>query len=148
MKYRDGILLGAAPETIAKNRLLRGAVKRFTQIGDNAVFCTSGDFSDFQKVSEKLKQKWEQQKVYQNKKRVDVEFYANLLASKFYKKRNQVDPYFLESVFCGVQQDRPRLFYIDLYGSIFETDYVATSLARPLCAPIIDQIWRPDLELE
>lgn len=49
----------------------------------------------------------------------------------------------IESVLCGVYQDKQYLAYADLYGNFFENDFIATSFARYLCPTLIDKFyWR------
>lgn len=70
------------------------------------------------------------------------------LAHLCYKKRNKVNPYYIEGVVAGFKDGERYLGYSDLYGTYLEDKYVTTSFSRYLCGHIIETTWNPECDLE
>ena len=78
-------------------------VDRVENICQNVSFAASGDFSDYQKISELLKQESHRLKTYANITKADPKQFGKYLAALCYAKRNTVDPFMVESILCGVK---------------------------------------------
>ena len=107
---------------------------------------SSGDYSDFQTVSEILREHWYQKAVGDSKRKpVDPEEVAQYLAALCYAKRSKVDPFWIEGVLAGVKDGKRTLTYVDLFGNKFSDKYIATGFARMIAPPIIDASYHEDI---
>lgn len=106
---------------------------------------SSGDYSDFQTVSEILEEEWLHKRVYGKAKQADPEEFAQYLAALCYAKRNKADPFYFESVLAGVKNGKKSLHYVDLYGNKFSDRYITTSFARMMAPPIIDAKYNEEM---
>ncbi len=57
-KTKDGIFFAAMPFGGKYSTIKIRNLRRFAQVCPNVVLASSGDFSDFQKISTQLKKKW------------------------------------------------------------------------------------------
>lgn len=120
---------------IAKN------VNRFYETGSNLILTGSGDFSDFQKLRQKMNQRWYKQSVYSGVEEPNVEYYSHFLANECYRMRNKADPYMIDSALGGFDlEGKQRLFCIDQFGTVFEKDYVATGFSNYMNQPLIGKL--------
>lgn len=113
-------------------------IERFSNIADNIIFSSSGDYSDYQKLRDELKEHHRKEKTYSNIDKPSPQRFGSYLSQLCYKKRNKVDPYLVEAVLGGIQDGKPFLCLTDMYGNYFEHNYFATSFGRYLCPPLIE----------
>lgn len=74
--------------------------------------------------------------------------FSSLLASMCYKKRNKMDPYYIEGCIAGIKNGKTTLTLVDLYGNRFDSDYIATGFARMLVPSVIEREHRLDMSYE
>ncbi len=54
LKYKDGVLIGC--DTVMNQYYTKHkGISRITKVNDNTLFCASGDYADFQYMSQKFK---------------------------------------------------------------------------------------------
>lgn len=105
----------------------------------------SGDYSDFQRVSEELKKEWHSRSVYGKSEKADPEEFAQYLAAMCYSKRSQSDPFFIEGILAGVKDGVKTLTCVDLYGNKYSDKYLTTSFTRMISVPIIDATYNENM---
>lgn len=131
IKTKDSIIFGANPIACYGSTLYSEDVDRFTQLGSNFIFSASGDYSDFMKISEELKEMWYKESVYGGVENVNVEKYANYTQNLCYSRRNKVDPFLIDGAIAGFdEQGRHRLYCVDQFGLFIENDYVCTGIGK------------------
>lgn len=68
------------------------------------------------------------------------------LTRVLYNRRTKGDPLWNNLVVAGVDEDNnPTLGVVDLIGTAYEEDHVATGFGGHLATPILRKNWRPDL---
>lgn len=135
---KEGIVFGANPITRSGSSLRATNVDRFTQIGKNLILTGSGDFSDFQKITEILDGQWYKESVYGDETEADVVKYAHYLANLCYAKRNKIDPFLVNGALGGFDAEgKPRLYYVDQFGMLFEKDYITTGFGNYMLPALI-----------
>jgi 20S proteasome alpha/beta subunit len=72
----------------------------------------------------------------------EIHSYLSRLA---YNRRNKMNPFFNRLVTAGWKDGISHVGYVDLYGTTFTDDYVATGFGTHLALPIIRSRWRADL---
>lgn len=138
IKCKDGIVFAANPIARKYGVLISEEVDRFYQTGNNMVMVGSGDHSDFQKLNEKVQERWYRQSVYSNVEKPDVEYYSHFLANECYRMRNKVDPYLIDAALGGFDSEgNLKLYYIDQFGTVFERNYVSTGFSNYMNQPIL-----------
>ncbi len=55
---------------------------------------------------------------------------------------------FVVQLLLGGYDDRPRLYYIDLFGTISEENYMATGSGSPMAISVLERGYSPELSLE
>lgn len=110
--------------------LKNNLVERFSNFCPNMLFSASGDYSDYQQLSELLTKEWERQHLYGEMGEANVKEFGSYLANLCYEKRNKIDPYIVESLIGGIQNNESYLACCDLYGNYYESDFIASSFAR------------------
>ena len=67
------------------------------------------------------------------------------LSRVMYQKRNKMNPLYNRLIVAGVKDGQSHLGYVDLYGTTFADDYIATGYGNYMALPLIRDRWRPDL---
>ena len=138
IKTKTGIIFGANPIAGYGSSVLSEDVDRFTEIGTNLVFSASGDYSDFCKISENLKEMWYKESVFGSVKTPNVEKYANFTQNMCYERRNKVDPFLIDGAVGGFDSEgKNRLYYVDQFGTFFEKNYICTGIGNYMLPAMI-----------
>jgi 20S proteasome subunit beta 7 len=123
-------------------------ISRIKKIGDNTLVGASGEVSDFQSLLEKLEE-MHQDDVNQDDgyTRTPNEFF-NYLRAVLYQRRNKGNPLWNQLLVAGFEQasQAPFLGYVDLIGTAYEEDFIATGFGAYLAIPLIRERWSPELE--
>lgn len=146
LKYQGGVMLAA--DTLASYGSLARYkdVRRIKQIGDSTLVGASGEMSDFQSILEML-EGIHQSDVNQDDgyTRSPAEFF-NYLRAVLYQRRNKGNPLWNQLLVAGCRDDQPFLGYVDLIGTAYEENFVATGFGAYLAIPLIRERWSPDME--
>jgi len=70
---------------------------------------------------------------------------GSYLGRVMYNRRSKFNPLWNQLIVGGVQNGQKVLKYIDLQGTSFPEDYVATGFGMHLALPIIRNEWRADM---
>jgi 20S proteasome subunit beta 7 len=112
-----------------------------SSIGDKTLIGASGEISDFQSIMEML-DNMHQQDVNQDDgfTRTPAEIHSYLRAI-LYNRRNKGDPLWNQILVAGLKNDAPFLGYVDLIGTCYEENFVATGFGAYLAIPLIREKW-------
>jgi 20S proteasome subunit beta 7 len=146
LKYKDGVML--ASDTLASYGSLARYkdVRRLRKIGDFSIVGGSGEYSDFQAIIELL-DGMHQDDVNQDDgyRRSPSEMF-NYLRAVMYQKRNKGNPLWNQLIVGGFQNKKAFLGYVDLIGTAYEENFIATGFGAYLGLPIMRDRWRADME--
>ena len=148
LKYSKGIVFATVPIGVIGNNIRYKNIDRFINVSNNVIVSSSGDYSDFQELARILQEKSHKAQVYSGKREASVDDIANNIAHMCYEKRDKQDPYYLQAIVGGVKNDEKKLFYVDMYGNIFQDKYICTGFSLMICPPIIDRCYKEDMTLE
>jgi 20S proteasome subunit beta 7 len=141
IKYADGVMMAA--DTLASYGSLARYkdVRRIRTIGEKTLIGASGEISDFQSIMEMLED-MHQADVNQEDgfSRSPAEIHSYLRAI-LYQRRNKGDPYWNQILVAGIKNDAPFLGYVDLIGTCYEENFVATGFGAYLAIPLIREKW-------
>lgn len=146
IKYKDGVML--ASDTIASYGSLARYknVKRVTKVGDSTLIGASGEYSDFQSITEML-DSMTQSDINQDDgyTRSPSEIY-NYLRAVMYQRRNKFNPLWNQLLVAGFKNNKSFLGYVDLIGTAYEENYICTGYGAYLAIPIIRERWHPEMD--
>mmetsp|Transcript_48526 Transcript_48526/g.35716 ORF Transcript_48526/g.35716 Transcript_48526/m.35716 type:complete len:252 (-) Transcript_48526:51-806(-) len=145
VKYANGVMLAA--DTLASyGSLARYTnVRRLKAVGNNTIVGASGEISDFQTISEML-DNMHQDDVNQDDGyfHTPSEYYS-YLRTVLYQRRNKFNPLWNQLLVAGYHQDKAFLGYVDMIGTAYEENYIATGFGAYLAIPLIRERWSADM---
>lgn len=143
IKYSDGVMLAA--DTLASYGSLARYkdVRRLQQVGDHTIVGGSGEISDFQSILHMLED------VHQGDLNEDDGFthspkeIHSYLRAVMYQRRNKGNPLWNQLLVAGYRNDASFLGYVDLIGTAYEENFVATGYGAYIAIPLIREKWSP-----
>lgn len=146
LKYKDGVMLAA--DTLASYGTLAmfKDVERIAKVGDHTLIGAGGEFSDFQKI-----QRLMDDLTGIDRNNDDGFSHApheifHYLRAILYQRRNKMNPLWNDLIVAGHKDGKSFLGNVDLIGTAFEDDFLATGFGSYLAIPILRKKWRPDME--
>ncbi|EER01811.1 20S proteasome subunit beta 7, putative [Perkinsus marinus ATCC 50983] len=150
VKYKDGIMM--CYDTLASY----GSSARFTgvdrviKVGSNTLVAASGEISDFQYLSDNLQDLENQDWLCDDGTERGPSEWAQYISRIYYQKRGKMDPLYNNVVIGGINKkgssEEPYyLATVDLYGTFFQEDIVATGFGQHLAIPIMRRKHRNDM---
>lgn len=150
VKYQDGVLL--VTDTLASYGSLAKftGVSKFRKIGKSTVIGASGEYSDFQYIGDALEELSEREWTQNDGEVLDTKSWNAYLTRLLHNRRNKMNPLLNQIVVAGVDPTTRKsyLSYVDLYGTTFEDDYIATGYGAHLAIPLLRDRARKDMPLE
>lgn len=145
IKYADGVMLAA--DTLASYGSLARYrdVRRLHPVGENTIVGASGEISDFQTIAEML-ESMNQDDINQDDgyKHTPAEYYSYLRAV-LYQRRNKFNPLWNQLLVAGFHQDKAFLGYVDMIGTAYEENFIATGYGAYLAIPLIRERWSAEM---
>jgi len=119
-------------------------VLKIASINDTIAMTIAGGVGDAQSLIRWMKAEI---KLYElkNGRKMSVEAAATLLANilsqyKYY-------PFFVQ-ILVGGMDEKGRVFSVDMLGGVTEETYTATGSGSPIAMGLIEELYRPDLEMK
>jgi 20S proteasome subunit beta 7 len=150
VKYRDGVLL--VTDTLASYGSLAKftGVSKFRKVGQSTIIGASGEYSDFQYIGDSLDEIAEREWTQNDGEVLTPKSWNAYLCRLLHNRRNKMNPLLNQIVLGGVdpKSGETYLSYVDLYGTTFEDEYIATGYGAHLAIPILRERARLDMGLE
>jgi 20S proteasome subunit beta 7 len=146
LKYRDGVML--VTDTLCSYGSLAKftGVSKFTKVGDCGVLGASGEYSDFQYIADLVKEQTDKEFALGDGESMQPRSWNAYLTRTLHQRRNKMNPLLNQIVLGGVDRNgSSHLSYIDLYGTTYEDDYLATGYGAHLAVPILREHARLDM---
>lgn len=146
IKYKGGVLLVADTLASYGSMARYKDIRRIKQVGKSTLIGASGEISDFQSVVELLNG------LHQSDVNADDGYtrspneFFNYLRATLYQKRNKGNPFWNQFLVAGYNNDTPFLGYVDLIGTAYEENFIATGYGAYLAIPLIREKWTADME--
>lgn len=121
------------------------SLSRLRTVGNNTVIGGSGDYSDFQFINRLLEERVVHDHCQDDGYAVTARAVHSYLSRVMYQRRNKFDPLWNSVVVCGRQDGASFLGVIDLVGTAYAEDFVATGYGEYLALPLLRNAYRPDL---
>lgn len=145
IKYADGVMLAA--DTLASYGSLARYknVQRIRKVNNNTLIGASGEISDFQKLMEMLETMNQEDANQDDGYTRTPSEYFNYLRAVMYQRRNKFNPLWNQLLLAGFSNQKPFLGYVDLIGTAYEEDFIATGYGAYLAIPLIRERWTADM---
>lgn len=149
LKYKDGVMM-AADTMVAYGSSLRFMdCERIHSVANNTLVGCQGEYSDFQAIKKNL-----DELEYDQLNQLDcgIELTPSQIASYMgrimYNKRSKTDPWWNQLCIGGVKDGKKTLSYVDLQGTCYEEDFMATGFGMHLAMPILRDMWKADMSYD
>ncbi|XP_037948483.1 proteasome subunit beta type-4-like [Teleopsis dalmanni] len=143
IKYENGVLI-AADTLVSYGNLARFTdVERVFKVNDFTIIGTGGDYADFQNLQQSINQKVVEDMCSGDKLQMKPKSLYNWLTRVLYNRRSRMNPLFLNMVVGGMENGKPFLGHIDLRGSAYESEVIATGFGQHLALPLIREALQP-----
>lgn len=146
LKYNNGVMLAA--DTLASYGSLARYkdVRRLKQVGENTLIGASGEISDFQTIMEMLESMHLADLNEDDGFTRNPSEYFNYLRAVMYQRRGKGNPLWNQLLVAGFHKDTPFLGYVDMIGTAYEENFIATGFGAYLAIPLIRERWTPDMD--
>lgn len=145
MRCADGVVM--ASDTLASYGSLARfrSVSRLYKATDACVLGVGGDLSDFEQLKLYVEQETTRNYCYDDGHQLSPKAIHQFLARVMYNRRNKVDPLWNRVVVAGFEEEKAVLGMVDLYGTHFESEVIATGFGEYLGLPLLRKAYRPDI---
>jgi len=148
IKYKDGVVMTAdtlvSYGSLAKYR----SVQRMMKFGDRILIGASGDYSDFQEITRLMNEKINEEEIQEDGHVISPAAMHSHLARLMYYRRNKFDPLWNILVVAGFKDGQAFLGSVDLQGTNFEDNTIATGYGSYIAQPLLRRSYRPDMSFE
>lgn len=146
LKYKDGVMLAADTLASYGSLAMFKDMRRISKSGSFTLVGGSGEMSDYHKIVDML-DSLERENLNANDgfEHSPAEIY-HYLRAVMYERRNKFDPLWNSLVVGGYKDNEPFLGVVDLRGTAYTDDVVATGYGAHLALPVMRKKWRADLE--
>eukprot|EP01102_Stenamoeba_stenopodia_P006985 TRINITY_DN1952_c0_g3_i2.p1 TRINITY_DN1952_c0_g3~~TRINITY_DN1952_c0_g3_i2.p1 ORF type:complete len:257 (-),score=62.24 TRINITY_DN1952_c0_g3_i2:131-901(-) len=148
IKYAGGVMI-AADTLISYGSLARFRnISRLANVGKYTVIGATGEYSDFQNIKVLLDELLTEDFCHDDGHSLSPKEIHSYLSRVMYNRRNRFNPYYNQLVVGGVKGGKSFLGYVDLVGTTFEENYIASGYGSYLALPLIRKAWKEDLTEE
>lgn len=123
-------------------------LRRLRQVGGYTVIGGSGDYSDFENVLELLDSLLIEATTVDAEPSYTPRELHEYLGRVYYARRSKFDPLWNQLVVGGVRDGEVSLGYVDLQGTFYEDDTVATGYGAYIARPLLCKAHNPDMSLD
>lgn len=137
IKFKDGVMLGA--DTLAsygKMSRFRDA-RRLLPFGNNTIIGASGDLSDFQAIEQMINKLMINEYALDDQHKLYPAHIYEYLSNVMYNRRSKFDPLWNSLIVAGFQNGQSFLGYVDLKGTTYKANTIATGYGAYLAQPLL-----------
>lgn len=145
IKLRNHVILGADKRATAGIYIAHKKVEKIHLITDYMAITISGLVADAQYIVDEARITAKYYELSSNMKpsvKVVATFIANILSSYL-----RIYPFIVQLIIGGYDTE-PRLYYIDLFGSMSEEKYVAAGSGSPTALGVLEKNYDENLSLD
>jgi len=145
LKYKDGIMLAADTLCSYGNMARYKNTQRIAEVAPFTLVAAAGEYSDFQYIQKMCKDIETEDWAHMDGHRLGAQEFASYLGRVMYGRRSRINPLWNQLIVGGYQKGEKVLKYIDLQGTSYSENYLATGFGIHLALPIIRKEWREDM---
>merc|ERR1719217_375050 len=147
VKYAGGVLV--ATDTLASYGSLARfeGVTRMSPVGvaNDTLLAAGGDYSDYQQMLKMIDAKATTEYTMDDGASMSASMLHHRLTRIMYQRRSKMDPLWNSIIIAGFRDGKAYLGSADMYGTMFEDNFMATGLGGHLAIPLIRKNWREDM---
>lgn len=140
----DGVIIGAEKRATMGNLIANKDIRKIIQIQPHIGMTIAGSVADAQMIGRILKAETTLYGI-QRKRQITVESAATLLANVL--QSNKYFPYFVQLILAGFD-DKPRLYSLDIVGSLLEEKVVSTGSGSPFAYGVLEDSYKENRTVE
>lgn len=145
IKYDGGVMIAA--DTLASYGSLARFrdVTRIIPVGKNTVIGVGGDYSDFQSLERIFEDLVDSDENLDDGGDRSPKEIHSFITRVMYNRRNKFDPLWNSLVVGGFNNGESFLGFVDLLGTSFTDETLATGYGSYIARPLLRKAYRPDL---
>lgn len=140
--FNKGIVIGAEKRVSWGTTIVSKTGKKVFPITDNIIVGSAGVSGDYQMLSSYLVAETNLFKL-ENRRPITVKAAAQLLSNILFSRKFL--PFLTQTLIGGVDEDGPRLYSLDLAGSLIQEEYSAIGTATSLVLGILEANYKKNL---
>lgn len=152
LKYKDGVIMACDTGASYGSTLRYKSVERIKAVGKHSIIGASGEYSDFQEILRYLDELTLSDHMWDDGNSLGPKEIHSYLTRVMYNRRNKFDPLWNSLVLGGVKKgpkgDEKYLGMVNMIGTHFEENHVATGFGNHLAIPILRAEWHEDMTFE
>ena len=121
-------------------------IRRLSKVGEKCLVGVSGEISDYQQLQRLLKDSHTEDINHDDGYTKSPKEIHNYLRAMLYQKRNKGNPLWNQILVAGCTDGKGFLGFVDLIGTSYEENFVATGFGAHLALPLIREKWNADME--
>lgn len=140
------VVLASDKRATAGSAVYHKAVKKILKIDDRIAMTISGLVADAQLLVEEARFIAKTYR-FEHGRPISTETlskYLSLILSYFLRRA----PFIVQLLIGGFDHDGPKLYYLDLYGSISNEKYMATGSGSPVALGVLEENYRGNMSLD
>jgi len=138
LKYKDGIIIAADTSGNYGNLARYPMTQRVHKVNETTVIASSGDIADFQYLHKIIKSKQNEEDIRGGGVTMRPEALHCWLTRVLYNRRSKFDPLWNSIIVGGMQEGKPFLGCVDLIGTAWTENAIATGIGAAMAIPIIN----------
>jgi len=114
-------------------------------VAGDTLLAAGGDYSDYQQMLKIIEQRATTEYALDDGASMAPSALHHWLTRIMYQRRSKMDPLWNSIVIAGVRDGASYLGTTDLYGTMYEDNFIATGLGAHLALPLLRKGWREDI---
>jgi len=147
VKYAGGVM------TITDTLISYGKFARYKDVqrvfplaDGQAIVAAGGEHSDFQQLLHFLEELADEDFNRDDGYKLGAAEYYNYIRAVMYNHRSKMNPLWNDVVVGGLKDGKPFLGTVDLIGTQYEEDFLATGFGGYIVTPILRSRWQPGMD--
>lgn len=145
IKLKDYVIIAADKRATAGTYIAHKKVEKIQKIADNMAMTISGLVADAQylvNLARAAIKYYELETGVKPGVKAIASYLANVLSSY-----SRIVPFIVQLLLAGYDT-KPRLYYVDLFGTVSEEKFIATGSGSPIAIGVLENIYREDLDVK
>ena len=141
----DGIVLATDRRVTSGFYVANKRGKKILQIDDMVYATIAGVVADAQMLIDRIKAHVKYVKT-STKQPLSVKAIASLMSNILFSSR--FFPLIVQAIVAGIDNEGPKMFNLDFFGTLTEEKYIATGSGSPLAIAVLETKYRDDLTVK
>jgi proteasome beta subunit len=147
IKTREGVVLGSDKRASKGFFIGSKITQKIAKIDDTLAIAIAGQLSDAEyliKVAKAERKLMELRRGFP----LTVRESARLIANLAYSGLKNYQPYFVELLVAGVDEEGPHVVTADMSGAVIEEEFASSGSGSPIAYGVLESVYRQDLTNE